>query len=94
MTVIQAEGRSIVKQWTVSPNSPLLLSYGCLPMVTLCYLWLHSVALCYLLLHIVVNWLLTYQKILWTHMDPHGHVTKEGSRDTFIDKTQVYNGGR
>jgi hypothetical protein len=40
----------------------------------------------------VVNWLLTYQKILWTHMDPQGHVTKEGSRDTFIDKTQVYKG--
>jgi hypothetical protein len=40
----------------------------------------------------VMNWLLTYQKILWTHMDPQGHVTKEGSRDTFIDKTQVYKG--
>jgi hypothetical protein len=23
----------------------------------------------------VVNWLLTYQKILWTHIDPQGHVT-------------------
>jgi hypothetical protein len=41
-----------VEQWTVSPNSPLLLSYGCLPMVALCYLCLPSVALFYLLLHI------------------------------------------
>jgi hypothetical protein len=29
-----------VEQWTVSPNSSLLLSYGCLPMVALCGLWL------------------------------------------------------
>jgi hypothetical protein len=49
--VLSPRRRFLVEQWTVSPNS-LLLSYGCLPMVALCYLLLHSVALCYLLLHI------------------------------------------
>jgi hypothetical protein len=32
--------KAIVEQWTVSPNSPLLLSCGCLPMVALYGLWL------------------------------------------------------
>jgi hypothetical protein len=47
---------------------------------------------CHIFPEHVVNWLLTDQKILWTHMDSQGHVTKEGSRDTFIDRTQVYKG--
>jgi hypothetical protein len=38
-----------VEQWTVSPNSPLLLSYGYLPMVALCCLCLPC-ATCYCIL--------------------------------------------
>jgi hypothetical protein len=38
--VLSPRRRFLVEQWTVSPNS-LLLSYGCLPMVALCYLLLH-----------------------------------------------------